>query len=102
MFGNLLGDFEKKQEELRQRLDAIEVAAEVQDGAVRVRATASGMLRDLVIDSEKVDVQDVEALQDLVLEAVNRALDEARTIQAETSRAFIKEMLPPGFDKLFG
>ncbi len=102
MFGNLLGEFEKKQEELRERLDAIQVTAEVQGGAVRVTATAAGVLRDLVIDPEKVDVQDVEALQDLVLEAVNRALDEARSVQAETSRALIKEILPPGFDKLFG
>ena len=102
MFGNLFGDFEKKQEELRERLDAILVDAEVEDGAVRVTATAAGELRDLVINPEKLDVQDVEALQDLVLEAVNRALDEARKVQAETSRALIKDMLPPGFDKLFG
>lgn len=102
MFGNLFGDFEKKQEELRERLEAILVDAEVEGGAVRVTATAAGALRDLVIDPEKVDMQDVEALQDLVLEAVNRALDEARKVQAETSRALIKDMLPPGLDKLFG
>ncbi len=102
MFGNLFGDLEKKQEEIQQRLSAMLVEASVQDGAVRVTATAAGELRDLLIDPQKVDVHDVEALQDLILEAVNRALTQARTIQSETSRELIKEMLPPGFDKLFG
>ena len=55
----------------------IEVAATAGGGMVNVTATADMKLTSLTIDPEVVDPEDVDMLQDLVLTAVNAALEKA-------------------------
>ena len=46
-------------------------------GAVTVKATGAGKITEIKIDPKAIDPEDPEALEDLVLAAVNNALDAA-------------------------
>jgi hypothetical protein len=96
MFGNLLGDLQQKQAAMQEKLAAITVEAEAGDGAVRVTAGADLRIINLSIDPSKVDVSDREALEDLLLVAVNRALEAAKARAAVETNNLLKDMLPMG------
>lgn len=96
MFGDLLGNLQKQQEQMQQKLATLLVEAEAGDGAVTVQATAEMRIENIKIDPSKIDVSDREQLEDLLVVAVNRALDEARkSAAAETGKLF-EGMMPPG------
>jgi DNA-binding YbaB/EbfC family protein len=49
-------------------------------GAVTVKATGAGKLTEIHIDPKAIDPDDPEALEDLVLAAVNNALEAAEAL----------------------
>jgi DNA-binding YbaB/EbfC family protein len=63
-------DMEKMQAELQEK----EVEATAGGGAVKVIATGKKQIKEITINRDVVDPDDVEMLQDLVLAAVNEAL----------------------------
>ena len=63
-------DMEKMQEELQEK----EVEATAGGGAIKVVATGKKLIKEITINRDVVDPDDVEMLQDLVLAAVNEAL----------------------------
>jgi nucleoid-associated protein EbfC len=96
MFDDLLGNLQKQQEQMQQRLAAIVVEAEAGDGAVVVQASGDMRIENIRIDPEKLDVTDREQTEDLLLVAVNRALDEARKAAAAETGKLFEGMMPPG------
>jgi DNA-binding YbaB/EbfC family protein len=100
MFGNMLGDMEERQKEMRQKLAEIMVEGTAQGGAVKVVANANREITDIRIDREKLDWEDVEMVQDLVLDATNKALAAAAAKEAEATQEMVKNMLPPGMGNL--
>ena len=100
MFGNMLGDMEERQKEMRQKLAEIMVEGTAQGGAVKVTANANREVTDIQIDREKLDWEDVEMVQDLVLDATNKALSAAAAKEAEATQEMVKNMLPPGMGDL--
>lgn len=96
MFEGLLGNVEKQQEEIQQKLAQIIVEAESGDGAVVVKATGDLSLANIKIDPTKLDMTDREQIEDLVLEAANRALELARQKAGEESAKMMKDMFPFG------
>lgn len=102
MFGDLLGGMEEKQKALQEKLAQIEVEAESGDGAITVKANANKEVLNISIDQNKMSLEDVEELEDLILIAVNRALDKAGEEQEKASQSLINDILPPGFGGLFG
>ncbi|HOQ06950.1 MAG TPA: YbaB/EbfC family nucleoid-associated protein [Clostridiales bacterium] len=76
-------DMEKLQAELQER----EVDATAGGGAVRVVATGKKEIKEITIDPDVVDPDDVEMLQDLILAAVNEALRKAEEmVSAEMAK----------------
>lgn len=71
-------DLAKAEEELREQV----VEASAGGGTVTVKITGALELRELVIDPEAVDPEDVELLQDLVTAAVNEAIRAAQEMAA--------------------
>lgn len=70
----------KMQQEMANAQAAVEESdftASVGGGAVSVTVTGKKQLKDLVIKSEVVDPEDVEALQDMIISATNEALRQA-------------------------
>jgi DNA-binding YbaB/EbfC family protein len=71
-------DLAKAQEEVA----FITAEASVGGGAVKATASGDGAVRSITIDPSAVDPEDVEMLQDLVLSAVNDALQQAQGLAA--------------------
>lgn len=102
MFGDLFGQMEEQQQALREKLREIIIEEEAGDGAVKVTVNAARELTDIQVDRAIVDAEDVEQLQDLLLVAVNKALEAAAVKEAAESQKLISNMLPPGMSGLFG
>src|SRR3954453_12097502 len=68
----------KAQEELKNEV----VEASAGGGMVTVKVTGDLELREVTIDPEAVDPEDVDMLQDLVLAATNEALRSAQEMAA--------------------
>ncbi len=66
-------DMQKKQEEIAVK----EIETSAGGGAVVVKATGNKVIKEIKINPEVVDKDDVEMLQDLILTAVNEALTKA-------------------------
>ena len=78
MFGDLFGNMEEKQAELRQKLSGMTVEVEVGDGAVRVEANCNRQITNIGIDPGKIG-EDMEQLEDLLLVAINRVFGARRS-----------------------
>ena len=102
MFDNLLGNLQKQQEELQQKLADTFVEADAGDGAVTVKAGCDMHIENIRIDPTKLDLTDVEQIEDLVLVAVNEALDAAKQKAAVETNQLLKGMMPPGMGDLSG
>jgi nucleoid-associated protein EbfC len=69
-------DMQKAQEEMAKET----VEGSAGGGAVTVRATGTGKLIEIKIKKEAIDPEDPETLEDLVLAAVNSALQAAEEL----------------------
>jgi DNA-binding YbaB/EbfC family protein len=70
-------DMAKAQEALKSEV----VEASAGGGMVTVKITGALELREVVIDPQAVDPEDVELLQDMVLAATNEAIRAAQELQ---------------------
>jgi DNA-binding YbaB/EbfC family protein len=84
--GNMMGQIRKMQEQMEavQAQLAIEtVTASAGGGAVKVTMTGDQHCTKVIIDPELLKDADAEMLQDLILSAVNLALDDSRKLQGD-------------------
>ena len=102
MFGDLMGNMEEKQAEMKAKLAKITVEAEAGDGAIKVSANANREILNISIDKSKLDWEDSEQVEDLLLVAINRVIKNATEKEAEESQKLIQDMLPPGLGGMFG
>ena len=102
MFDNLLGNLQKQQEELQQKLADTFVEADAGNGAVTVKAGCDVHIENIKIDASKLDLNDLEQVEDLVLVAVNEALKEAKKKAAIETNKLLQGMMPPGMGDLGG
>jgi DNA-binding YbaB/EbfC family protein len=100
MFGDLLGDMQERQKAMRQKLAEITVEAEAGDGAVRVKANANREVVNIAFDKSKLDWDDQEMVEDLLIAAINHALEKAAVREAAEAQNLMKDMLPPGMGDL--
>lgn len=102
MLGNLFGNIEERQEELQKKLEGIELESSVLDGAVVVKGNAKREILDITIDDSKIDLTEIEQLQDLLVTAVNDLILMATEAEKSESEKLINDILPPGLGGLFG
>jgi len=102
MFDNLLGNLQKQQEELQQKLAETFVEADAGDGAVMVKAGCDLHIENIKIDPAKLDMNDLEQVEDLVLVAVNEALEAAKKKAAIETNKLLQGMMPPGMGDMGG
>ena len=77
---NMIKQAQKMQQDMQKmqaELESKEYTAQAGGGMVSATVTGKRELKDLTIDPEAVDPEDVEMLQDLVVSAVNEALRQA-------------------------
>jgi len=98
MFGNM----EEMQKEMKAKLAEMTVVGESGDGAVTVTANANREIINISLDPEKMDMEDKEQLEDLLMVATNRALELAATREQEEAQGMLKNILPGGLSGLGG
>ena len=100
MFGDLLGNMEQQQKDLQDKLATIQLSASAGDGAVKVTVTAAQQVIDVSIDKTKIDLEDTEQLEDLLIVAFNQALGMAVDTQTNETNNMVKGILPGGLGGL--
>jgi nucleoid-associated protein EbfC len=95
---------QKDMEDKQANLVNIKVEGTAGGGMVSVTANAAQEIQEIKIDPEVVDPKDVEMLEDLVLAAVNQALENAKTKANDEMSQVAGGMMPgmggmklPGF-----
>ncbi len=87
---------QKQMEEAQAQAAAEIVEGTAGGGMVVVHVSGDMQVRDIAIDKEAVDPDDVEMLQDLVLAAVNQALENAQEMTAAKMGAVTGGLNIPG------
>lgn len=82
--------------EAQEALKEEQVSATAGGGVVTVVANGHQEILSIAIDPEVVDPEDVEILQDMVLAAVNEALESSRSLAAERMGALTGGLNIPG------
>lgn len=86
-----------KMKEMQDEVAGKEFEAEAGGGAVKAVATGAGDLVSLKIDEEMLKEGDAEMVEDLVVTAVNEAINKGREeMQAEMGKMTKGMGLPPG------
>lgn len=97
--GDIAQQVQKLQEEMRRTQEALEeetVEVSVGGGAVTVVMTGQQKLRSVAISPDVVDPDDVEMLQDLILAAVNEAVERSQGLAADRLSALTGGLGIPG------
>ncbi len=88
--------FQTKMAKLQEELSDKKVEASAGGGMVTVVANGGQDVLSISIDPEVVDPDDVEMLQDLIMAAVNDALNKAKAMMNEEMGQLTKGMNIPG------
>jgi len=96
---DMMQQLQKLQEEIlktQEQLGEETVEVSVGGGAVSVVMTGHQELRSITISPDVMDPDDVEMLQDLVVAAVNEAVEKSRALAAQRLGAFTGGLSIPG------
>ncbi len=97
--GGMAGQLQKLQEEFaktQQRLGDENVEVTVGGGMVKVVMNGNQKLLSVAISPEAVDPEDVEMLQDMILAAVNEAIERSQGLAADKMSALTGGLQLPG------
>ncbi|WP_442589547.1 YbaB/EbfC family nucleoid-associated protein [Pedobacter sp. AW31-3R] len=100
MFDKLMAA-QQKADEIKKRLDTVSVFSEVENGAIRVTATANKTITAIEINDDFFKGADKEELEELLLTAINKVLVQAEDVSTNEMQAATKDMLG-GLGGLFG
>jgi len=88
---------QKQMLRLQEELESSTVEATVGGGVVTAVVSGKMKVESIIIDPDVVSPEDVDMLQDLVIAAVNEALDKAQQLASQRMGALTGGMnLPPG------
>lgn len=94
MFGNIFGNLEEKQQEIKEQLDGILVESQSGDGQVVFKMTAAKKVTAIEIHDDLLNTERKDELIDLLTIAMQDGLDQAAAKEQELSQDLIQNMLP--------
>ena len=97
----MLKQIQKMQEKMAQVQEGLEaktVLGESGGGMVKVTANGKQRITRIQIEKEVVNPDDVEMLEDLVLAAANKAVEESQRVAQEEMARVTQGMIPPGMN----
>lgn len=97
--GGLAGQLQAMQQQMMEAQEALgEKTVEVTagGGAIKVVMTGHHKLESITIDPEVVDPEDVEMLQDLILAAINEAVEASQNLAADEMGSITGGLNIPG------
>ncbi|MEZ2339440.1 YbaB/EbfC family nucleoid-associated protein [Mucilaginibacter sp. RCC_168] len=92
MFDKLM-EAQQKAGEVKKRLDGITVSGVAEGGKITVTANANKVVQSIHIDNAFLADADKEELEELLVVAINKALDQAENISQSEMAAMTKSML---------
>ena len=87
---------QKKMQDIQQEIAVAKSEASVGGGVVKVVVVGGSHVESIKIASDVVDSEDVEMLEDLVMAAVNEAMDNAQEMAAKKMEAITGGLNIPG------
>lgn len=100
MFDKLM-EAQQKAGEVKKRLDGITVSGSVEGGQILVTANGNKVIQSISIHENFLQDADKEELEELLVTAINKALEQAENVSQSEMAAMTKDMLG-GFGGLFG
>src|SRR5476651_1051255 len=100
MFDKLM-QAQQKAGEVKQRLDAITVSGMAEGGKITVTANGNKVVQSIAIDEGFLKEADKEQLEELLVIAVNKAMEQADNVSQSEMAAITKDMFG-GMGNLFG
>ncbi len=97
--GNMMSQIQKLQEEMGKTQEALKsetVTVTAGGEAIKVVATGDQRIVSISLKPEVVDPEDVEMLQDLLVAAVNQALEESQAMAGKRMSALTGGLSLPG------
>jgi len=97
----MMQQVQKMQEEMQKvqaKLGGMEVSAEAGGGMIKATANGNKEIVSIEIDPQVIVAEDKEILEDLVVAAVNKALQSAAKLTEEEMQKVTKGMIPPGLN----
>ncbi len=95
MFGNMMGklkEAQQKMEEVKSKLDQITVIGEAQ--GVKVSLNGNKVVTNIDIPQMILDDRDKDQIQDLLILALNKGLENAENVAQSEGASAMKGMLP--------
>jgi len=93
-----IGEIKQKVEQTKQSLKLRTVHGEAENGAVRVEVSGDRRIRNISISPTLLEGGDTEYLEDVLLVAINRGLEQAEQLEASELKEAAGGLLPPGFN----
>ena len=87
---------QRQLEENKKKLEETDFTVTSGGGAVRLTVSGARVVKDLQIDPEAVDPDDVEMLQDMIVAAVNQGIADAQAMVEQKMSAVTGGMNIPG------
>ena len=100
MFDKIM-EAQQKAGEIKKRLDAITVTGSAEGGKITVNANANKVVQNINIDAEFYKEADKEELEELLVIAINKAMEQADNVSQSEMAAATKDMFG-GLGGLFG
>ena len=98
--GNIMEQLQKMQEDMQSKtaeLEERDYEVRAGGGLVRVLMTGRKQIKELELDADIVDPDDIETLQDLIIAAVNEAISTVEETAAKEMETITTAMPPiPG------
>jgi len=97
MFGNMmerLQEMQQKTEDAKRRLDNITVTGEAPGKAIEVEMTGNRKLKNVKLNID-LTTTDKEEVEDLLVIAFNKALENAENVYESEMKTVAMGMLPP-------
>jgi len=83
---------QQKAGEVKKRLDGITVTGIAEGGKITVSANGNKVIQSIVIDEALIKDGDKEQLEELLVIAVNKAMEQADNVSQSEMAAMTKEM----------
>jgi DNA-binding YbaB/EbfC family protein len=91
MFDKLM-EAQQKAGEVKKRLDAITVSGTAEGGKITVTANGNKVVQSVQIDSAFLADADKEEVEELLVVALNKAMDQAENVSQSEMAAMTKNM----------
>lgn len=99
---DLMAQVQQMQEQMAQQQEALadeSVTVTAAGGVISVEITGHQRVKSITIDPEVIDPEDVEMLQDMLVAAVNAAIEQSQAMAAEKMEGLTGDM---NLDSLLG